>query len=94
MVEYSDNRLERIEKKIDQLSEAFVIMARTEEKLIVAERDRTEMQLRLHKMDDKLTELHNKIDDHDQVTSMIKKMFWLVAAAIAGAYAFQIPGFN
>lgn len=35
-----DNRLQRIENKIDDLSEAFVILARTEEKLATIERDR------------------------------------------------------
>lgn len=82
-------RLERIEEKIDQLSEAFVILARTEEKMATSERDRTDMMKRFENLEKKVDEASKKLDETSSTTAVINKLFWLVIAALTGAYALQ-----
>jgi hypothetical protein len=79
-----DNRLERIERKIDDLSEAFIILARTEEKLATIERDRIEFQARFNRMELRLDAIHAKVEESNNTTSIINKIFWLVVVGGIG----------
>lgn len=81
-----DNRLERIERKIDDLSEAFIILARTEEKLTTIERDRMEFQTRLNRIDHRLDAIAQKVEQTNNTTSIINKVFWIVLTASVGVY--------
>lgn len=81
-----DNRLERIERKIDDLSEAFIILARTEEKLTTIERDRMEFQTRLNRIDHRLDTIAQKVEQTNNTTSIINKVFWIVLTASVGVY--------
>ena len=81
----SEDRLARIENKIDQLSEAFIIMARTEEKLATIERDRQEVNDRLARIENKQEEIDKKLTENGSTINIINKLFWLVVASVVGA---------
>lgn len=83
------NRLDRIEAKIDQLSEAFISLARTEEKLAIIERDRLELSTKMSEVRDKVDKIDKKTDENTRTISVINKLFWIIIAAGAGAYTVQ-----
>ena len=79
------SRLDRIEIKIDKLSETVVAIARAEEKLINLEASKRELW-------EKVEEHETRIDNHEArlntgavTLNTINKLFWiLIAAAAAG----------
>ncbi len=85
----TNSRLERIERKLDDLAEAFVILARTEEKLTIAERDRLEIQTRIGKIEDKIQEINEKVKSSLSTTSIINRLFWVAVTGGIAAYATQ-----
>lgn len=84
-----NSRLHRIENKLDDLTEAFVILARTEEKLTTAERDRMEIQNRINKIESKIEDINSKVESSLSTTSTINRLFWLVLSGGIATYAVQ-----
>ena len=90
----TDNaRLDRIEEKIDKMSEAIVSLARAEEKIItLAEfsKQQGEQILTLINRVDKLDETVRK---NALTVTIINKLFWVVIAAVAaGVTGYVITG--
>ena len=85
MVESSEpnaNRLDRIEEKLDRLTDAMVAMARAEEKIIALQDDHENMRERLNKLSVKLDDIQKAVDDNSRTVSLINKI--VIAAVIAG----------
>lgn len=74
-------RFDRIESKIDKLSEAMISLARTEEKLIALESDRTNLVNRVNKHSDKIDDLNDRVTINQRVVQNITKITWLIVAA-------------
>lgn len=87
MAPVEESRLDRIEQKIDKLSEAMISLARAEEKLMAIEVDRHNMIERLNRHSEKIDELNDLVRDNTRTINNINKVFWLVLAAIAAAGA-------
>lgn len=87
-------RFDRIEKKIDKLSDAFITLARTEEKIISIEADKMVMMERLNKHSDKLDRLQVELAENTRAVSNITKMFWGVIIAVIGSVAAQYIKFG
>ena len=84
----NDNgRLDRIEEKIDKMSEAIIQMARLEAKIDNYEIYREESWKRMNKFSEKLDSIEKTVDDNHRTVSMINKLFWVVIVAAAGAIA-------
>jgi DNA repair ATPase RecN len=82
-----DSRLDRIEQKIDKLSEAMISLARAEEKLMAIEADRHNMLERLNRHSEKIDELNDLVRDNSRTINNISKFFWLILAVFATAAA-------
>jgi vacuolar-type H+-ATPase subunit E/Vma4 len=85
-----DNRLDRIEQKIDKLSEAIISIARAEEKLVMLENDKKFLMQKMVEVDDRVASIEKKVDETQGTISIIQRITWIgistaVAAAI-GAY--------
>jgi len=85
-----DNRLDRIEQKIDKLSEAIISIARAEEKLVMLENDKKFLMQKMVEIGDRVTVVEKKVEDAQGTISIIQRITWIavstaVAAAI-GAY--------
>jgi len=100
MAEIDPIRFERIERKIDELGEAFVIMARVEEKIVNLEAARIEGNKRyddglsqilttVRKIEDKQNEQDLLIADNTRVTGYIKWIVGAIVTAVIGAAAIQ-----
>tara|TARA_B100001939_G_C16609578_1_gene474503 strand:- start:197 stop:484 length:288 start_codon:yes stop_codon:yes gene_type:complete len=75
-------RLDRIEEKLDRLTDAMVAMARAEEKIIALQDDHENMRERLNKLSVKLDEIQKAVDDNSRTVSIINKI--VIAAVVAG----------
>jgi hypothetical protein len=83
-----DARLERMEKKLDQVGDAIVALARMEERMIT-------MFKRLDSLDSKqgadsrrLTLVESKVGTNGQYLRFAERVFWIVVAA-GVTYAFK-----
>lgn len=94
-------RLERIEEKLDKLGEAFVIMARVEEKIVNIEQARIETNKRyderithilgeIKEIREKQVEQDTAISDNSRVTGYIRWIVGAVITAVIGAVALQL----
>jgi len=79
------DRLDRIEEKIDKLSDAMISLARAEEKLIAIERNNQNNFERMNKFSQKLDDIEKKVDDNARTVSIINKVVYLITVAIIGA---------
>lgn len=85
MAESTGARLDRIENKLDQLTEAMVAMARAEEKLQSLKEDHDRSFERMNRFSKKLDEIEKKVDDNARVVQAIQKLFWIMATVVIGA---------
>lgn len=83
-------RLNRIEEKIDKLSDAMISLARAEEKLIAIEKNNHANFERMNRFSIKLDEIEKKVDDNAHTVSVINKLFWVVLVSVVGTIASQI----
>lgn len=79
------DRLDRIEEKIDKLSDAMISLARAEEKLIAIEKNNQNNFQRMNKFSQKLDDIEKKVDDNARTVAIINKIVYLITVAIIGA---------
>jgi len=79
-------RLDRIEQKIDRLSETVISLARAEEKLIALEGDKNFIMGRMLKNEERVDSVERKVDETNVTIRVINRLFWIVVvAAVTGA---------
>lgn len=88
---FDEARLERMENKLDTLSEAVVSLARMEERMIT-------LFKRMDKYDDAQNKLSDRVSGVEKVTvqrgvvfHILDKLFWVVVGA-AAAYVVKTGG--
>lgn len=81
--ETQTDRLNRIEEKLDRLTDAMVSMARAEEKITALQDDHEKMYERINRLSIKLDEIDKKVDDNSRTTNFLHKLFWVLVAAAA-----------
>jgi tetrahydromethanopterin S-methyltransferase subunit G len=79
------DRLNRIEEKIDKLSEAMIALARAEEKLVAIEKNNHNNFDRMNRFSQKLDDIEKKVDDNARTVSIINKVVYLISVALIGA---------
>ena len=90
MVSNTENRLDRIEEKIDKLTDAMIVMARAEEKLVQLEKNHSAHYERMNRFSEKLDAIEKKVNDNAHTVNTINKLFWIAIIAAAGAIATNI----
>jgi sugar-specific transcriptional regulator TrmB len=90
MAEGTAKRLDRIEEKLDKMSEVLVALARFEEKMDAYNEYRTNSWERMNKFSEKLDKIENTVGDNARTISVINKLFWIAIVAATGAIAAQI----
>ena len=79
-----DDRLDRIELKVDRLAEAMVEMARMEERLVTVFKRMESMCGNLKKLDDRLDEIERKALLRGQKIAFAERIFWMVCTGAVG----------
>lgn len=82
-------RLDRIEEKIDKLSDAMISLARAEEKLIAIEKNNHANFDRMNRFSQKLDNIEDRVNDNAHTVDVIKKTFWMVLGAVVVAATSQ-----
>ena len=77
------SRLDRIEAKIDKLSETVISLARAEEKLISLENDKKFLMERMVKNEERIDDVEKKVDETSVTVRVINRLFWIVVIATA-----------
>jgi len=87
-----ETRLERIETKLDQMSEAIVSLARMEERMVTLFKRMDNYDGQQEKMDDRVSKIE-KLSGADGVTlKFLERIFWIVATATITAYVVSRMG--
>ena len=89
MPEPSNKRLDRIESKLDQMSEVLISLARFEEKMDAYNEYRERSWDRMNKFSEKLDHIEKMCDDNSRTVNTINKLFWIAIVAIGSAIAAQ-----
>lgn len=84
-----DDRLERIEKKLDGLAEAVVSLARMEERMITLFKRMDSYDENQREMGKRLGHLEKSAGANGQALRFAERLFWIVAAA-GVSYLFMI----
>lgn len=88
-IEAESARLDRIENKLDQLTEAMVAMARAEEKIASLQSDQNNLFERMNRHSEKLDDIQRLVDDNHRTISIINKLFWVITVAVVGSLVAQ-----
>lgn len=81
----SEDRLQRIEEKLDKLADVIVGMARVEEKIADLETRRAEGHERLNRMSKKLDDVDAHVISMRERMNVISKIMWLIGAGVITA---------
>lgn len=85
-------RLDRIEEKIDKLSDTVVALARAEEKLINLEGSRQSILDTLDTHEQRLDKHDARLNEGDVTLNTITKLFWIVVTAAVGVLVVYLTG--
>ena len=83
--ETQSERLDRIENKLDKLSEAIISIARAEEKIISMEKFMHQQMDQILEQGKRLEDVEKKVFANASTINIINKLFWIVMAAAATA---------
>ena len=87
IMEQETVRLDRIEQKIDKLSDVVVQIAKVEEKLLALENDKRLLLEKMIKHDELLTKIIADVEATKTTVGSLNKMFWVVITTAASAVA-------
>jgi phosphosulfolactate synthase (CoM biosynthesis protein A) len=86
----TEDRLVRIEQKVDKLAEAMIALARAEEKLAGLKDDHTNMYERVNRLSAKLDGIEKVVMENHTTITTINRLFWIAIVAAAGSIAAQV----
>jgi len=87
--ETQHQRLDRIEEKIDKLSDAMISLARAEEKLIAIEKNNHAHYERMNRLSQKLDHIEKQVDDNARTVKIINSVMYALVVAVVGAIVKQ-----
>ena len=86
----TQQRLDRIEEKIDKLADAIVSLARAEERIASIADMQSHQTERLNRLSNKIDDIAAQAADNARTVQLINKLFWIVIAAAVAAVASNI----
>jgi uncharacterized protein Yka (UPF0111/DUF47 family) len=90
MADSTNQRLERIEEKLDKLADAMVALARAEEKIMSMQENQQNQIERVNRLSVKLDGIEKKVDDNHRTVCLINKLVYAALIAAVGAYVAQL----
>ena len=81
------DRLDRIEEKIDRMSEAIISLARAEEKITTLASFSKQQSEMIAELTRRMEKLEGTVNQNAVVVNVINKVFWIVV--VAGATVFS-----
>ncbi len=84
-----DSRLERIEEKLDKLSDTVSDLARIEERMLSVFKRLDRHEKRLDDQEDDLKDLSNSVLLNSKTSSSIERLFWVIITATASVVVYM-----
>lgn len=85
-----DSRLERIEKKLDEMGEAIVALARMEERMVSLFKRMDNYDAIQSRLSDRLEKLERVQGVNGQTLRFAERVFWIVVSAGVGFLFFKM----
>ena len=85
-----DARLERIEKKLDTMSDAIVALARLDERMITLFKRMDSFDAEQSAHGRRLTLVEGRVGSNGQSLRFAERLFWIMATALVGLIFFKI----
>ena len=79
-------RMDRIEQKIDKLSEVLVQMARVEERLLNQEDDHRQLRKDISDLSDKVSEMEKVVQKNQITVNIINRISWIIITGVVGGF--------
>ena len=86
----TEQRLDRIEEKIDRLAEAMISLARAEEKISALADAQAHHTERTNRLSLKIDDIAAQAAENARTVQLINKLFWIVIAAAVAAVVSNI----
>jgi len=85
-------RLNRIEAKLDKLTEAMTMIARVDEKLVAGNARIDRLEFRLDEQEQDLDSVKEMVGYNNQTVKAVERFFWVGVSALVGvvAYGFRV----
>ena len=80
----SEDRLQRIEDKVDQMAQAIVAMARMEERMITVFKRLDAFDAATKKIDERMDEAEKQAIARGQKIAFAERLFWMVLSGAVG----------
>lgn len=77
----ADDRLDRIEKKLDTMAEAIVSLARMEERMVTLFKRMDNYDTNQSQMAERLRKIESSVGSNGQMLRFAERLFWIVMAA-------------
>jgi vacuolar-type H+-ATPase subunit D/Vma8 len=87
--ENNTQRLDRIEQKLDKLTEAMISLARAEERIVTLQQDHENMYQRINLIQTKLDCIERKVEQNNRTVAIINKIAYGLVLTVAGYIAEQ-----
>ena len=84
MSDSQEQRLEKIEEKLDRLADAVVSIARIEERVATVLRQNDRFFIRMDKIEQRLEDVESQSDVNSNTPRFIERFMWIVVAAGIG----------
>ena len=82
----SEDRLERMEKKLDNLADALVSLVRMEERMVTLFKRMDSYDENQREMGKRIVTLEGNTNTNGQMLRFAERLFWIVATAAAGYF--------
>lgn len=86
-------RLDRIEEKIDKLSDLLITLARTEERVIGLEEDKKSVIRSIEVIEKKINALENSVGNNSRTVASVNKLVWTIMTIVLTGFMTWIISF-
>jgi archaellum component FlaC len=83
-------RLEKIEDKLDKLSEAIISIARIEERVNTVLKHNDRFFTRFEKLEERVEDVEQKANLNTRGFSSIERFFWIIVSAVVAAIMYNL----
>jgi len=90
MDENVSKRLEKLEDKIDKLSEAVIAIARIEERVTTVLKQNDRFIARLDRLEDRVENVEQKAMLNAKGLGMFERIFWIAISAVASIIVYNL----
>ena len=87
--ETQSDRLDRIEEKIDKMSEAIIALARTEEKIITLTSFSKQQSEQIQSVINRIDRVETLVNSNASTVNVINKIFWVILVGLISAITWE-----